>query len=134
MAKAPKTQKTAASVATFLNSVEDPQQRKDAKAISKIMAEVSGEKPAMWGAAIVGYGSYKAGANDWPLIGFSPRKGNLTLYAKSAAPGMDAFLKKLGKHKAGKGCVYIKTLSDVDETALRALMAATVKYMREKFR
>ena len=133
MAKAPKTQRTSASVAEFLNGVEDPQQRKDAKALAKIMADVSGEKPAMWGTAIVGFGSYKAGVNDWPLVGFSPRKGNLTLYVKAGAVGTDALLKKLGKHKAAKGCVYIKTLSDVDEGALRALIAGTLKYMREKF-
>jgi len=133
MSKAPKTQRTAASVAAFLSGVDDAQQRKDAKALAKIMTEVSGEKPAMWGEAIVGYGSYKAGANDWPLIGFSPRKGNLVLYAKSGAPGMDALLKRLGKHKAGKGCIYVKSLSDVGEAALRTLLAATLKYMKAKF-
>jgi hypothetical protein len=130
MPKAPKTQRTNASVAAFLNAVEDPQQREDAKAVAKLMQDVSGEKAAMWGEAIVGFGSYKAGVGEWPLIGFSPREGNLVLYAKSGAPGMDALLKKPGKHKAGKGCIYVKTLSDVDEGALRALSAATLKYMK----
>ena len=133
MSKAPKTTPTGASVAAFLNGVEDPQQRKDAKTLAKLMAEVSGEKSMMWGPSIVGYGSYKVSANAWPLIGFSPRKGALVLYAKSGAPGVEALLKKLGKHKAGQGCIYIKTLSDVDEGALRVLIAATLKYMRGKY-
>jgi hypothetical protein len=133
MAAEPKTKRTKESVAAFLAAIEDEQKRKDAKAIAKMMADVTGEKPAMWGTAIVGFGSYKAGANDWPLIGFSPRKANLTLYVKSGAVGTEALMAKLGKHKAGKGCVYISRLSDVDESALRALMASTVKYMKAKF-
>ncbi len=133
MAAEPKTKRTKESVAAFLATIEDEQKRQDAKAISKLMQDVAGEKPAMWGTAIVGFGSYKAGANDWPIIGFSPRKANLVLYVKAGAVGTDALMKKLGKHKAGKGCVYINKLSDVDESVLRALMASTVKYMREKF-
>lgn len=133
MAAEPKTKRTKESVAAFLATIEDDQKRKDAKAIAKMMQDVTGEKPAMWGTAIVGFGSYKAGANDWPIIGFSPRKANLALYVKSGASGADALLKRLGRHKAGKGCVYIGRLSDIDESALRALMAKTVKYMREKF-
>jgi hypothetical protein len=129
---APKTTRTKASVAAFLSAVENEQRRKDAKAVAKMMQEASGEKPAMWGTAIVGFGSYKAGANDWPLIGFSPRKAALVLYLKTGAAGTEALMAKLGKHKAGKGCVYINKLSDVDEKALRALMAKTLTYMKAK--
>lgn len=133
MPKSPKTIKTKASVAAFLNAVEDEQRRKDAKAVAKIMAEVSGEKAAMWGTSIVGYGSYRAASGDWPLIGFSPRKAALVLYVKAGATGTDALMAKLGKHKAGKGCLYINKLSDIDEKALRTLMAATISYMKAKF-
>jgi hypothetical protein len=129
----PKTKRTTASVAAFLNAVENEQRRKDAKAVAKIMAEVSGEKAAMWGPSIVGYGSYKGPTGDWPLIAFSPRKAALVVYAQGGAPGMAAMIAKLGKVKASKGCVYINKLSDVDEKALRALMAKTLKYMREKY-
>lgn len=133
MAAEPKTKKTKESVAAFLAAIEGEPKRKDAKAIAKMMQDVTGEKPAMWGTSIVGFGSYKAGANDWPIIGFAPRKANLTLYMKAAAVGSEALLKKLGRHKARKGCVYINKLSDIDEAALRELMTRTVKYMKAKF-
>lgn len=99
MAVEPKAKKTKASAAAFLNAVENEQRRKDAKAVAKMMQEASGEKPEMWEPSIVGFGSYKAGANDWPLIGFSPRKAALVLYLKTGAAGAEALMAKLGKHK-----------------------------------
>ena len=127
----PKTKRTKASVSAFLNTIEEPQKRADAKAIAKLMQEVSGEKPYMMGAAIVGFGSYKASSGFWPIMGFSPRKANLVLYIMSGFAGRDALLGKLGKHKTGKGCLYLNKLADIDQNALRDLIAKSVQWMRE---
>lgn len=131
-----KTKKNTASVTKFLDSVENDQRRKDAKAVLKLMKEVTGEKPAMWGAAIVGFGSchytYESGREgDWFLTGFSPRKANLTLYVMSGFAGYDGLLKKLGKHKTGKACLYIKTLEDIDMDVLRELIERSVEHMKK---
>ena len=104
---------------------------KDADAFAKLMTEVSGEKAVMWGTAIVG--SNKAGASRLAPHGLLPAQRQSRALPEVRRPGRGPLLKKLGKHKAGKGCVYIKTLGDVDEDALRALMAATLKYKREKY-
>ncbi len=129
-----KTQKTKASVSAFLNAIEDDQQRKDAKTIAKIMKEVTGTVPAMWGPSIVGFGSYHyKGASgregDWLRTGFSPRKQNLSLHIMDGFEGRGALLKKLGKHKTGRSCLYVKRLEDVDVDVLRQLMTASVKRM-----
>lgn len=129
-----KTKKTKASVATFLNAIEDDQMRKDSKAVAKLMQDVTGEKPAMWGASIVGFGSHeytntKAGG-QWPVAAFSPRKQNLTMYLM---PGFDQhaeLLGKLGKHTTGKSCLYVKRLSDVHLPTLKKLITASVKQMK----
>lgn len=122
-----KTVATKASVKDFLDAVENETRRKDAKAVDKMMREASGVKPAMWGPSIVGYGSYhykyeSGREGDFLKIGFSPRKANLVLYGL-LAKGSDALLKKLGKHKLGKGCLYLNDLEDVDEAVLRRLIA-----------
>lgn len=128
----PKTKPTKESVAAFLSAIEHEQRRKDAKAVDKIMREVTGKKPVMWGSAIVGYGSYQTKSGDWPRLGFSPRKANLVLYImpgfKEAAP----LLKKLGKHKIGGSCLYINKLDDVDDAVLRELVTASWKNMEAK--
>ncbi len=126
-----KTQKTKASVAAFLNAIEDEQMRKDCKAVAKFMQEVTGEKPAMWGASIVGFGSLeytntKAGG-EWPLTGFSPRKQNLTMYIMPGFAKHQELLGKLGKHSTGQSCLYVKRLSDVDLPTLKKLIEASVK-------
>jgi hypothetical protein len=126
-----KTQRTKASVAAFLNAIEDEQMRKDCKAVAKLMQEVTGEKPAMWGPSIVGFGSMeytntKAGG-EWPLTGFSPRKQSLTMYIM---PGFDKYQEltsRLGKHTTGKSCLYVKRLSDVHLPTLKKLISASVK-------
>src|SRR5262245_57589435 len=129
-----KTQKTKASVAEFLKSLPDAEQRKDATRIKQMLQDASSEKPAMWGASIVGYGEcrlrYDSGRElDWFLVGFSPRKDSLSLYLNiTALPGADALLAKLGKHKTGKGCLYIKRLSDVDLPTLEKLMESSVAW------
>lgn len=133
-----KTQKTKASVAGFLASVDDESRRSDAKAVDKMFREITGEKPAMWGDSIVGYGAYRykydSGRDgEWMRAGFSPRKNNLVLYIM---PGFDEYaslLKRLGKHKTGKSCLYIGRLSDVNETVLRELIARSWKSMQAKY-
>ena len=127
-----KTKKNKASVSAFLNSITDDQQRKDAKQVAKIMREVTGKKATMWGDSIVGFGQYdykyaSGHEGSWPLAGFSPRKGNLSVYIMDGFKERAALLKKLGKHKTGRACLYIKRLEDVDLGVLKKLIAASVK-------
>ncbi len=128
-----KTQKTKASVAAFLAAIEDDSQRKDAKQIAKIMREVTGKRPALWGANIVGYGSYRyryasGREGEWFLTGFSPRKGSFSLYIMDGFRSYGSLLKKLGKHKTGKSCLYVKRLDDVDIDVLRELIERSVEH------
>src|SRR5262249_28833175 len=115
----PKTMRTKASVPAFLAAIEHEQRRADAKSIAKLMQSVTGEKPAMWGASIVGFGAYESNTGTWPLIAFSPRKTSLVLYLGDLAR-LAPLLRSLGKHKTGKGCLYLNKLADVDASALRA--------------
>src|SRR5262249_23009594 len=128
MAAARKTVKTKASVKEFIDTVEDSARRGDCKTIAKLMAEASGAKAAMWGAAIVGFGEYETRSGPWPTIAFSPRKGDLTLYLMGIKKET-ALLAKLGKHKLGGGCLYVKSLADVDQKVLSQLMAKSIKYV-----
>jgi hypothetical protein len=129
-----KTKATNASVSKFLEGVKDDARREDCLAVAKIMKKATGEDPKMWGPSIVGFGSmrykYTSGRElDWFITGFSPRKGDLTLYIM---PGVERFkdqLKSLGKYKTGKSCLYIKKLSDIDQGVLRKLVEASVKEM-----
>jgi hypothetical protein len=132
-----KTKVNEASVEGFLNSVADEQARKDSFEILKMMKQVTKEEPKMWGASIVGFGSYHyKGASgregDWMLIGFSPRKQNLTLYLMHGFEVHKDLLKKLGKHKTSMGCLYIKNLDDVDKKVLKELVTASVKRMKSQ--
>jgi Domain of unknown function (DU1801) len=134
MAKAEiKTKETDASVDEFLNGVADEQQREDSYKVVEMMRRTTGDEPKMWGAAIIGFGNrvYKSPATgrevDWMKIGFSPRKGNLTLYVLNNSEKQEPLLEKLGKHKRGKGCLYVKRLSDVDEKVLEKVIATACK-------
>jgi Domain of unknown function (DU1801) len=123
-----KTQPTKVSVAKFIETIPDETRRADAKALIKMMQSASGEKPTMWGPAIVGFGSvhykYDSGREgDMPIIGFSPRRAASVLYGAIGFTGADALLAKLGKHTTGKGCLYIKKLTDVDRKVLESMMA-----------
>ena len=123
----PKTTRTEASVADFLAAVSDPRRRADAQAVCALMTEVTGVEPAMWGSAIVGFGSYhyrygSGHEGDWPAVGLSPRKQALTVYVPEGFDGYRELLDRLGPHSTGKSCLYIKRLSDVDEQALRGLV------------
>jgi len=112
-----KTKPTTASAAAYLDTIDDPARRKDAKALLKMYKDITGQKPVMWGEAIVGFGSYTIKSGPWPLAAFAIRKNDLTLYV--GAGRQVELLKSLGKHNVGGGCLYIKKLSDVDETVLR---------------
>lgn len=133
MAKEPKTQKTKASVAAFIAAVEDETRRRDAKIVDKMLREITGEKPAMWGPSIVGYGAYDTPSGAWPRTGFSPRKANLVVYIMAGFKDYEALLRKLGKHKTGKSCLYINKLADIDEAVLRALLTKSWAWMGEKY-
>lgn len=131
----PKTKPTGASVDSFLDGVADVQQREDAYRILEIMKEVTGQSPRMWGPSIVGFGEYhyvyaSGHEGDTALTGFSPRKGALVLYFMAGLQErFAAQLKKLGKVKTSKGCLYIKKLADVDLAVLRDMIAANVAYL-----
>lgn len=132
----PKTKPTKKSVGAFIKSQPNAQVRDDCKVIAKLMSEATGEKPQMWGSSMVGFGTYhykyaSGREGDWPIIGFSPRKQNLTLYLMMY--GFDQhteLLNKLGKHSLGKGCLYIKRLSDIDLPTLKRLIKASVKQQK----
>ncbi len=131
-----KTQKTDASVGAFLDGVPSEKKREDSYAILELMQEVTGQEPAMWGTSIVGFGSYcykyaSGSEGEWPLVGFSPRKQNLTLYIMSGFDDYDALLADLGKYKTGKACLYINKLEDVDLETLRELVRQSAEHMAE---
>ena len=122
-----KTQPTDQDVDRFLDSIADEQRREDCRAISEMMREATGDAPRMWGDSIVGFGSrryrYASGREgDWFITGFSPRKQNLTLYLWYGFEQDGELMQRLGKHKIGKACLYIKRLADVDQAALRELI------------
>ena len=133
MAKATnKTQETEASVEDFLNAIEDEAVRNDCKVISKMMSKATNAEPKMWGASIVGFGwrhikSASGREVDWCIIGFSPRKANISLYMSLGTGWNNDLLAKLGKHKTGLGCLYVKKLSDVDVEVLEEMIINSAK-------
>jgi len=132
-----KTKPTELSVAAFIDAITDPTKRADAKALVKLMQDVAGEKPKMWGPSIIGFGTYhyryeSGREGDMPIVGFSPRKPATVLYGLRAAPDVDSLLDKLGKHTSGKGCVYIKKLADVDQKVLAELIRKSAAATRAK--
>ncbi len=138
MAKAEiKTKENEASVEDFLNAAADETVRTDCRKIVALMEKATGAKPKMWGASIVGFGSRHIKSEsgrevDWMEIGFSPRKVNLTLYLNIGGGWDEKLLSKLGKHKLGKGCLYFKRLSDVDEKVLEKLIEKSVENIRRR--
>ena len=130
-----KTKLNDASVEDFLNGVADENRRRDCFAVLEIMREVTGEEPKMWGASIIGFGSYRykyasGREGDWPLTAFSPRKQNLTLYIMPGFARYTGLMQKLGKHKTGKGCLYINKLKEIDQPTLRELVAQSVAHVK----
>lgn len=135
----PKTKANAASVKEFLNSVEPEQKKQDGFKLLEMFEKITGEKAVMWGTSIIGFGKYHYKSEksrqegDWMLVGFSPRKQNLTLYVMHGNTD-NPLLEKLGKHKTSGGmggCLYINKLSDVDETVLSKLIKNSFEYMKK---
>lgn len=132
-----KTKKTDASVEAFLDGVADPRRREDARVVLGLMKRITGEEPKMWGPSIVGFGSYtytyaSGQTGDWPIAGFSPRKQALTLYLMPGFEKDADLMKRLGKHKTGKSCLYLNRLADVDAGVLEELVRLSVERMRNR--
>lgn len=126
------------SVKSFLDSVEDERKRQDCREVIKLMAAVTGKQPKMWGASIIGFGSYhykyRSGREgDWPITGLSPRKQNLTIYVMLGFSRYESLMKDLGKCKTGKSCLYVKTLDDIDLTVLASLIERSVADMKSAY-
>lgn len=132
-----KTVPTKASVTAFLNKINDKARRDDCFALVKMMREVSKEKPVLWGNVIVGFGQYRykyasGREGDWMLIGFAPRKKEISLYLMGGVALAKSELPKLGKHKTGMGCLYINSLDDVNLTVLKRIIAKAYKVGKNK--
>jgi hypothetical protein len=127
-----KTKVNEASVDAFLNSVSDEKKKRDSYAIIEMMQKITKHEPKMWGTSIIGFDSYhyKYGSGhegDMCLVGFSPRKANITLYLMGGFHCRKDLMEKLGKHKVGKGCLYIKTMDDIDPEVLKEIIIASIK-------
>ena len=131
-----KTKPTQASVKEFLNQIPDKERREDCFAVAKMMEEITGEKPKMWGPSIIGFGTYhykyaSGREGDWPVTAFSPRKKDLTLYIMMGFEKYPELMEKLGKHSVSKSCLYIKRLSDIHVPTLKKLIKASVKGLHD---
>lgn len=133
-----KTRPTVASVEAFLAAVEPARRREDARVVCDMLAEVCGEPPVLWGSSIIGFGRYhyryaSGHEGDAPLVGFSPRKTSLVFYLAPYEGIKAELLAQLGKHKAGKGCLYVNRLSDVDTDVLKKLAVSTIAVTKERY-
>jgi hypothetical protein len=133
-----KTKESDESVPDFLGSIENQQRKEDCTALLKLFSEVTRETPKMWGASIVGFGSYhykydSGREGDWFLTGFSPRKQNLTIYITAGFSEYDDIMLDLGKFKTGSSCLYVKKLSDIDIDKLKTLVEKSVAYMKKRY-
>lgn len=134
-----KTKLNDSSVEDFLNAIEDEQKRTDSFELLKMMEEISGEPAKMWGTNIVGFGTYhyvyaSGREGDWMLSGFSPRKASISVYLMAGFEQLSDELASLGKHKVGKGCLYIKSLGDIDEKHLRKMIKKSIAIMKKRYR
>lgn len=130
----PKTRRNDTGVAEFLATVDDPKRRADAEAACALMAEATGAEPTMWGSAIIGFGSYHyryatGREGDAPAVGLSPRKQALTLYVSAGLDGHADLLSRLGPHRTGKSCLYLKRLADVDLSVLKELVTRGFRHL-----
>lgn len=133
-----KTTETTYNVTHFINTVEDEMKRNDAFELLKIIQEVTRFEPKMWGTAIIGFGSYhykyaSGHEGDAPLIGFSPRKDAISVYVYFSFENKDILLSKFGKYKAGKGCIYIKKLADIDLEILKQMISTSVNELQKLY-
>ena len=133
----PKTKATDKNPKDFLNTIEPEAKRKDSFILIEMFERITGEKPVMWGESMVGFGKYhykserSSQEGDWFLVGFSPRKQNLTLYIMHGNKDNTEMLAKLGKHKLGGGCLYINKLSDVDQKIVAELIEKSFQFMKK---
>jgi hypothetical protein len=133
-----KTKATDSSVDSYIDAIDDEIRRKDCHTLAKLIAKVTKEKPRMWGSSIVGFGSYhykydSGREGDSCLIGFSARKGDISVYLTANFPGHDELLSKLGKHKMGKACLYIRKLEDVDLKVLEKLVVGSFADRKRRY-
>ncbi|HEX9510008.1 MAG TPA: DUF1801 domain-containing protein [Puia sp.] len=133
-----KTKVTQQSVEDFLDKVTEGKKREDSEALIKLMKKITGKPAKMWGSSIIGFDKYhykyeSGHEGEICLAGFSPRKQNFSLYVMAGIPGQAELLKKLGKHKAEKGCVYVKKLEDIDLDVLESLIRRSVEYLKKKY-
>ena len=132
----PKTKATNTNPKDFLNTIEPEQKKTDSFTLLKMFEDITKEKPVMWGDSMVGFGKYhykserSSQEGDWFLVGFSPRKQNLTLYIMHGNKDNKDMLDKLGKHKLGGGCLYINKLADVDQKVLSTLIEKSFQFMK----
>ncbi len=135
-----KTKATKESATKFLKTTEPKEKQADGFTLLKLFEKITGQKPVMWGTSIIGFGKYhyeserSAQKGDWPLVGFSPRKQNLTLYIMHGNEDSKELFAKLGKHKTSMGCVYINKLADVDQKVLTALIKKSYQFMKKKYK
>jgi len=133
-----KTQATSQSVSDFLSTVEDKKMRSECRVVAKMMREATGKRARMWGTSIVGFGSYdykyaSGREGSWPIVGYSPRSKNLSIYIMPGFSKFDKLMGQLGNYKTGKSCLYVKTLDDVDQKKLKALIDGSVKLMKKMY-
>ena len=130
-----KTKENTASVQQFIDSLQDSSRKKDCLQARKIMSAITGKRARMWGDSIVGFGRYhykyaSGREGDFFVTGFSPRKQNFTIYIMPGYTDYQHLLKKIGKHKLGKSCLYVKRLEDIDVEVLKELITASVEQMK----
>ena len=133
-----KTKPTKARVSEFLQTVDNPKRRADAKKVLAMMRRATGKRATRWGSSMVGFGRYRykyesGREGEFMLTGLSPRKQNLVVYIMPGFDPFESYLKKLGKYKTGRSCLYINKLEDVNEEVLEKLIAASVKLMRKRY-
>jgi len=133
-----KTQPTDARVEDYLSAIEDETRRIDCEALVRLMSRVTKQAPRIWGGNIVGFGSYhykyeSGREGDAALTGFSSRKGDISVYLAASGTDQEQLLARLGKHKMGKACLYIRRLSDVDSMVLEQLVAASVAEVQRRY-
>ena len=133
-----KTKSTDADVSAFLDAIGDDQRREDCRTLLALMGRITGKPAVMWGPSIVGFDTYhykyeSGREGDWAVTGFSPRKGDISVYLTAGSPEQDDLLARLGRHKMGKACLYIRRLADIDLAVLEQLITASVAEVRRRY-
>ncbi|AIQ28754.1 hypothetical protein P40081_11645 [Paenibacillus sp. FSL P4-0081] len=133
-----KTKETEQSVTQFIEQIESPGKREDAYKLLDIFSETTGYPAKMWGPSIIGFGTYHykyatGHEGDAPLVGFSPRKAKISLYFAAGDAQREELLQRLGKHTAGKACIYVNKLDDIDAVVLKEFIQQSVKFLRETY-